>query len=253
MESLQNQIISLERMVQQISGQLTDLNLQHTQLERKHFILLDELRTLRVERCRDEYVKPRNTAESKQQKRLLTQGQKGDKGDRGERGPKGNPGTSGFNGDDGFNGDKGMKGDKGSIGAKGAPGPKGTKEAFSYKNIDSITLDRSPTILTFNRTDLSSTEGYDPSTGIFQCTVTGTYVVTWSIEVEQNSAVRSYLYRNGKTMSFLSVTSPLLSSSSGSQFILLHLDENDRLNIEAQSILRDQGIITHSTFAAFLL
>ncbi|XP_069122585.1 uncharacterized protein [Argopecten irradians] len=108
LQSLQNQIVSLEQMVQQLSTDLTDLKQQHTHLQNKYRAVSDELNKLRTcESANQNQIHSlRSTTESVPEKprRTLTKGQKGDKGDRGEQGLKGEAGTDGFNGDDGFDG-----------------------------------------------------------------------------------------------------------------------------------------------------
>ncbi|XP_069122586.1 complement C1q-like protein 2 [Argopecten irradians] len=130
----------------------------------------------------------------------------------------------------------------------------GTKVAFSVSDLDVLKLtDHSSLILVFDRIQSNFGNAYNKNNGIFTCTTSGTYVITWSIEVKENTAVRSYLEKNGQTMSLLSVTSPAISSSSSSQTSILHLTSGDRLYIEALPIASTSGVIVGSSFAAFLL
>ncbi|XP_033730523.1 complement C1q and tumor necrosis factor-related protein 9-like [Pecten maximus] len=217
-QSLQNRIISLERIVQQISADFKDLEQQHTLLEYKYQALSDEIKQFRRadsgEESRINFSRMTTETSHYNERSILTKGQKGDKGDPGQRGPKGEAGTNGFNGDDGFDGQKGMKGDqarngsKGDTGPQGVPGPtghtghigvkgdkgepgqpgsveaKGTKMAFSVSNFETTRVNQSPIILTFDDIYSNFGDDYDSRTGSFICTTPGTYVITWATEVE---------------------------------------------------------------------
>ncbi|XP_033755578.1 complement C1q and tumor necrosis factor-related protein 9-like [Pecten maximus] len=156
--NLQDQIVSLQTVVQNTVTEIGVLQQEHLELQHKYAVLWDELSILRNEQGKTESTgtigsggSPRqrtNPRYSKTRAVLLdstscrcTKGDKGDSGPtgpkgnrgtngtdgiKGERGLKGDPGIPGFNGDDGLDGEKGERGHIGSTGPTGQQGPKGS-------------------------------------------------------------------------------------------------------------------------------
>ncbi|XP_069122570.1 otolin-1-like isoform X2 [Argopecten irradians] len=189
-------------------------------------------------------------------------GSKGQKGDMGIQGPKGDtglpglkggvglPGLKGDAGLPGLKGDAGLPGLKGATGAKGEPGPNApaSNAGFSARLSHQLKiLGWIPHKLTFDQVDII--HGNDYRSGVFICDVSGTYVVTWALEVGARATVNSSLMKNGSEIGRLTVTGLI---GTGSQVVLVTLEVDDRLHISATPNLPG-ATINNSSFTAFLL
>ncbi|XP_022088206.1 complement C1q subcomponent subunit B-like [Acanthaster planci] len=148
-------------------------------------------------------------------------GLKGDTGDHGQKGDQGEPGIKGLPGKLGPAGRKGdigegQKGDQGEPGIQGPPGEKGQKGqpghatlvtpkppsaiAFSAYRTSSFTGNGGDVII-FDNIETNLGDGYSSQSGVFSCSVPGTYLLTVSC-LRLRTGVRLYvkLKKNGEVI-----------------------------------------------------
>ncbi|XP_040285899.1 otolin-1-like [Bufo bufo] len=164
-------------------------------------------------------------------------GEKGEIGETGERGPKGDKGIkgdaglngiNGFQGENGEKGEPGQKGDKGELGPPGLMGPSGPKGHFGMKGVrglpgkkgarglkgskgdnhkpikSAFTVGLSKPFpapnapVRFDRILYNEQDEYNPTTGKFNCTISGTYVFAFHVTVRGRPAKISIVAQNKK-------------------------------------------------------
>ncbi|XP_033758232.1 protein HP-25 homolog 1-like [Pecten maximus] len=178
-------------------------------------------------------------------------GQKGEKGNSGIQGPKGDSGTPG---------PQGIKGDPGPVGPtllQEQIGNKGvqSKIAFSARLLYAVTHIGQGRAIVFDEIILNIGQDYDPSSGIFQCSIPGIYVFTWSIEVNASNSLITGIYVNGQSRQFQFVAGSSYNINSGSSTIVLELTGGDTVFIGAFRTPSHDTVVESesSLFSGYLL
>ncbi|XP_033749093.1 uncharacterized protein LOC117333778 [Pecten maximus] len=95
--------------------------------------------------------------------------------------------------------------------------------------------------------------GYNPTTGVFTCPKSGTYVLTWSIGMLHPGYIYTYLTRNGGSISFANTADDTYSSMA-SQTVVYVLNQGDVITVKVVSHTASPGLwYGRTSFSGFIL